>query len=353
MKKINLNNIIRNHILQMQAYSAARLEFDGSNAIFIDANENPFGSVSDYSCNRYPDPLQTDIKNALAILEDISPKQIFIGNGSDECIDLLIRAYCEPKQDAILYFPPVFSMYQHCADVHHIHKQEILLLEGSYQLDIDKILNRISNDDSIKIIFICNPNNPTGNLIHTDDILSILDAFNGLVVIDEAYIDFSDATSFVSHLHQFNNLVVLKTFSKSWGMASIRLGYLMADEQIIQALNTIKMPYNIGQHTQETVLNALQHHQTKTDYINEIIEQKNILLEALKQFSFIEKIYPTAANYVLIKVDDANKLYQHLIKDNIVVRNRSKLPLCENSLRITFGTANENQQLLTSLKNYQ
>lgn len=352
MKTINISDLVRQHIKSISAYSSARAEYKGKDAIFLDANENSLGSVTASIHNRYPDPLQMEVKHLLADLEGVSTDQIFIGNGSDECIDVLIRCFCEPKEEKILIFPPVFSMYEHVAHVQNIAIEEILLLPD-FQLDMNALLERIKSDKSIKLIFICSPNNPTGNLIHEASIKMLLQQFDGLVVVDEAYHDFSDAKSWISELNQYQNLVVIKTFSKAWGMADARIGMLYANEQIIAYMNTIKMPYNVNQHSQNLAKEALQNIEKKHEYVSTLNQGRAYLIEALKQISYIQKVYPTDANFILIKVDDANALYTYLVEHHIVVRNRDKAPLLKGCLRISVGTPSENEKLIAVLKQYQ
>jgi histidinol-phosphate aminotransferase len=352
MKRINIDNLVCPHIKKMQAYSSARLEYEGKDAIFLDANENSLGSVTSSIHNRYPDPLQQDVKANLAQIENINTNQIFLGNGSDECIDVLIRCFCNSGQDEILIFPPVFSMYEHAAHVQHIGVREILLLSNNFQLDRAKILTEIESNQNLKIIFICTPNNPTGNQIEKNDILEILNNFNGLVVIDEAYQDFSDKKSWTSQLENFENLVVIKTFSKAWGMADARLGMLYAHPTIITYLNVIKMPYNVNQNTQKLALEALQNIDKKDNYIKILNAYRQYLLEEMEKISAIKKTYTTDANFILFKVDDANALYKYLIDKGIVIRNRDKAPLLKGCLRVSVGTEVENQKFIDALKKY-
>jgi len=352
MKNINIENIVCPHIKKMSAYSSARAEYKGKDAIFLDANENSLGSVTKTLHNRYPDPLQMKVKTKLAEIEAVNTEQIFLGNGSDECIDVLIRCFCEPQKDKIIVCPPVFSMYEHAANIQNVGIKEILLLPETFQLDINAILNQIANDKHIKIIFICSPNNPTGNLIKKEDIEIILNQFDGLVVVDEAYQDFATNTSWVSELNQYKNLVVIKTFSKVWGMADARIGMLYADEQIIAYMNTIKMPYNVNQYSQNLAVEALQNIQQKNKYVKELIVGKNYLEQELKTINYIQKVYPTDANFILIKIKDANALYNYLVENHIVVRNRDKAPLLKGCLRISVGTRQENEQLITILNKY-
>jgi histidinol-phosphate aminotransferase len=352
MKKINTDNIVNTHVKKMSAYSSARAEYKGKSAIFLDANENSIGSVTQTIHNRYPDPLQIKVKEELAKIELISIEQIFLGNGSDECIDVLIRCFCESGNDSIMTFPPVFSMYEHAAHIQNIGVEEILLLPETFQLDMENILLKIESEKNLKIIFICSPNNPTGNLINKEDIETILNKFDGLVVVDEAYQDFSGNTSWVSKINEFENLVVIKTFSKVWGMADARIGMLFSNKSIIDYMNIIKMPYNVNQNSQNLALEALQNIAQKNNFVVKLNEGKEYLLEELNQISYIQKVYPSDANFLVIKTADANHLYNYLTNNHIIVRNRDKAPLMKGCLRISIGTKAENEQLINILKKY-
>jgi len=364
MKKIEIKNLVRPHILAMKPYSSARSEYEGNDGIFLDANENPLGSVCEELHNRYPDPLQIHVKDKLAQQENINTKQIFIGNGSDECIDVLVRAFCEPKEDSVIVCPPVFSMYEHSARSQNVKVIEVLLKENTFQLNTEVILSLSKNSlsknvlrqaqhDNVKIIFICSPNNPTGNLIEQHDIETILNNFDGIVVVDEAYQDFSSNESWTKRLNEFQNLVVIKTFSKAYGMADARIGMLYANEEIVHYMNVIKLPYNINQHTQELALEALNKSVLKENFVQELIQGRKYLEQELSQISFIQKIYPSDANYILFKIEDANQLYQYLIQQKIIVRNRNSAPLLAGCLRVSVGTKNENKKFIEALKNYK
>jgi histidinol-phosphate aminotransferase len=346
----DLTKIIRKNILNLLPYSSARDEYKGMQGIFLDANENSLGSVSSEAHNRYPDPQQKLLKNKIAVLENILPEQIFLGNGSDEAIDLLIRAFVNPEKESILYCPPTYGMYEVAANINAANIIEIPLNEY-FDLDEEKILEACKKPD-LKIIFLCSPNNPTGNLLKIDSIEKIVRAFEGIVVIDEAYQDFSNEISWVKRLHEFPNLVVLKTFSKAWGMANLRLGMAFASAEIIAICNKIKPPYNINGETQKIVLEALQNNTKKNRYVQTLIEEREILRNKLKNFSFVEKIYPSDANFLLVKVKNANDLYQFLIKKQIIIRNRNSALNCENCVRITIGSAVENAMLLKNLEKY-
>lgn len=351
MKNIDIKNLVCPHVLSMQAYSSARMEYEGKEGVFLDANENSLGSVTDEVHNRYPDPLQSDLKNEIAALENIAANQIFLGNGSDECINVLIQCFCVSGKDKVVILPPTFSMYEHAAHVMNIGITEVFLKEETFQLNVDEILTQ-SKDNGVKIIFICSPNNPTGNLMNEQAIETVLNSFNGLVVIDEAYQDFAGNKSWVTRLNEFENLVVINTFSKAWGMADARLGMLFANKEIIQYLNIIKMPYNVTQHTINLALEALNKVDIKKQFVNELLSGKKWLENQMKEIKFIYKIYPSDANFILFKVEDANGLYKYLLSKKVIVRNRDKAPLLKGCLRVSVGTAAENSKFIEALKEY-
>lgn len=351
MKNIDIKNLVCPHVLSMQAYSSARMEYEGKEGVFLDANENSLGSVTDEVHNRYPDPLQSDLKNEIAALENIAANQIFLGNGSDECINVLIQCFCVSGKDKVVILPPTFSMYEHAAHVMNIGITEVFLKEETFQLNVDEILTQ-SKDNGVKIIFICSPNNPTGNLMNEQAIETVLNSFNGLVVIDEAYQDFAGNKSWVTRLNEFKNLVVINTFSKAWGMADARLGMLFANKEIIQYLNTIKMPYNVTQHTINLALEALNKVDIKKQFVNELLSGRKWLENQMKEIKFIQKIYPSDANFILFKVEDANGLYKYLLSKKVIVRNRDKAPLLKGCLRVSVGTAAENSKFIEALKEY-
>ena len=357
MSRIDIKKLIRPHIIDMKPYSSARLEYEGKDGIFLDANENALGSVSAELHNRYPDPLQIQVKEKLAVLENLSVDQIFLGNGSDECIDVLVRAFCEPGKDSVMICPPVFGMYEHSAHSQNIFVKEVLLIPDTFQLDIEGIMAEVtlslSKGDTPKILFICSPNNPTGNLMAEKDIEKILNEFNGIVLVDEAYQDFSGNISWVTRLNEFKNLAVIKTFSKAWGMADARLGMLYADPEIIHYLNTIKLPYNVNEHTQQIALDALSTINKKENFVNELNASRSFLEKALDEMPWILQRYPTDANFILFKVDDADALYQYMLQNKIILRNRNKAPLCAGCLRVTVGTKKENEKFLEVLKRYK
>ena len=349
MKAFNLDNITRANIKKLIPYSSARSEYEGDAQVFLDANENSLGSSLQENFHRYPDPLQKKLKEKISAIKNINTENIFIGNGSDEAIDLLIRAFCNPGQDEILIFPPTYGMYEVSASINDITINEILLT-GDFELNIPAIKKAIN--DKTKIIFVCSPNNPTGNSFNENEVEDLLNSFNGIVVIDEAYIDFSDKTSWLEKLNQYPNLVILQTLSKAWALAGLRIGMAFASAEIIRILNKIKPPYNISAATQKLALQVLNDEEKAYQKIAIIKKEKAKLSEDLKAFDFIKKIYPSDTNFLLVKVNDATRLYKYLLTKNIVVRNRSNQPLCENSLRITIGTPEENISLLQALKSY-
>jgi histidinol-phosphate aminotransferase len=347
MKKFDLNKLIRPNVLDMQPYSSARDEFEGEASIFLDANENSLGSSIEGNYNRYPDPRQTPLRTELAKLKVIKPEQIFFGNGSDEAIDLLFRAFCEPKKDRALIFPPTYGMYKVQANINETPVDEFNL-NADFSLPIEKIEQVIN--PNVKLLFICSPNNPSGNLIPKQTIIKILNSFKGLVIVDEAYIDFapSDA-SMLSEIEKYPNLVILQTFSKAWGLAGLRLGMAFAQKPIIDILCKIKYPYNINQLTQDAVLEAVLKPAKKEVMVKTLLEERNNLISGLKTIPLVQHIYPTSANFVLVQIKDATQVYKQLITKGVVVRNRSNVALCNNCLRITVGTAQENKTLIEEL----
>jgi histidinol-phosphate aminotransferase len=343
----DLNLLLRPHIAKLQPYTSARDEYTGTEGVFLDANENPFGSITAQDFNRYPDPYQSQLKSKISEIKQVRPSQIFLGNGSDEAIDLLFRAFCRPGIDNVILLPPTYGMYEVSASINDIEIRKVPLTED-FQLQPEKILGKA--DAYSKILFICSPNNPSANKVKREAILELLQHFNGLVVVDEAYIDFSDEPSFTTHLDEFPNLLVMQTFSKAWGLASLRLGMAFASESIIQILNKIKPPYNISGLTQETVLEAIQDLPKVKKMIEEILQERDFLTDELEKLSFVQKIYPSHANFLLVKIPNAGKVYDLLIEEKVIVRNRSKVLLCEDCLRITVGTRAENLSLLKALQ---
>ena len=342
----DINNLVRENVKSMKPYSSARDEFedfDTADMIFLDANENPFQN----GVNRYPDPQQSSVKVVLAKQRNINPNQILLGNGSDEVLDLLFRAFCEPKIDNVITLPPTYGMYSVLSNLNNIENREVLL-STDFQPQVEKILETV--DANTKIIFLCSPNNPTGNSFSDESVTQLLQNFKGLVVIDEAYIDFSDKESWLAKIDQYPNLVITQTLSKAYGLAGIRLGICYGSAAVISVLNKIKPPYNVNELTQLKALERLSNPEKIKSEITSIIEQRESLLKVLNEVDFVEKIYPTEANFILIKVDDANKRYDELIAKGIVIRNRTTQPLCENTLRLTIGTKEENKKLIEALK---
>ncbi|MGY5356081.1 histidinol-phosphate transaminase [Wenyingzhuangia sp. IMCC45467] len=341
----NLNKIVRENVANMKAYSSARDEFTGAtdDMVFLDANENPFEN----GVNRYPDPMQKTVKSELAKIKEVAQENILLGNGSDEVIDLILRAFCEPKQDNIITLPPSYGMYDVSANLNNISIKEVPLKEN-FQPNVAKILETL--DANTKIIFLCSPNNPSGNLFDYANVKAIVEGFNGLVVVDEAYIDFASEPSWVARLEKHPNLIVSQTMSKAYGMAGIRLGVCYASAEIIAVLNKIKPPYNVNELTQQKALERLLAYEDVQEEIEAVLVERDNLEIALKEISFVEKIYPSDANFLLVKVDDANKRYTQLIEKGIVVRNRTTQALCENTLRFTVGTIKENVALMKALK---
>ncbi len=342
----DINNLVRENVKSMKPYSSARDEFedfDTADMIFLDANENPFQN----GVNRYPDPQQSNVKSVLATQNRVSKKQILLGNGSDEVLDLIFRAFCEPKVDNVITLPPTYGMYGVLANLNNIENREVLL-SSDFQPKVEQILEVV--DACSKILFLCSPNNPSGNSFSDDVVVKLLESFKGLVVIDEAYIDFSEKESWLNRLSDYPNLIITQTLSKAYGLAGIRLGICYASEEIIAVLNKIKPPYNVNELTQQRALERLSEPEKIKGEIKSIMDQRAELLKVLVDVKFVEKIYPTEANFILIKVDDANKRYNELIAKGIVIRNRTTQALCENTLRLTIGTEVENKKLIEVLK---
>ena len=344
---MNLNNLIRKNIKAMKPYSSARDEFKDLKAdmVFLDANENPFET----NLNRYPDPKQTALKEVISKQKKLAINQVLLGNGSDEVLDLIFRAFCEPNQDSVLTLPPSYGMYSVLAQLNSIENIEVSLT-SDFKIDVDQVLKQVK--PSTKLLFICSPNNPSGNVMDVNAVTKLLKAFNGLVVIDEAYIDFTEVESWTQRLNQFPNLIVTQTLSKAYGLAGIRLGTCYASKEIIAVLNKIKPPYNINTLTQQAAIDALQDTEVSAQVFS-ILSEREKLSSALEACFFVEKVFPSDANFILIKVDNANKRYDELIKNGIVVRNRTTQLGCENCLRISVGTPVENTQLLTLLNTFK
>ena len=346
----NINNILRKNIKDLVPYSSARDEFKGEASIFLDANENSFGSPLDRSYNRYPDPLQLKVKKRLSEIKGVPVKNIFLGNGSDEAIDILFRAFCNPGVDNVITLPPTYGMYEVSANINDVEVRKIPL-RSDYQLNMEAIAEAI--DDHTKIIFICSPNNPTGNSIDRQDIETIIANFNGLVVIDEAYINYSRQKTFIQELTEYSNLVILQTLSKAWGLAGLRVGMAFASEELIEVFNKVKPPYNINEASQELALEALQNVDQVNNWIKETVAERNKLIEELSQCALVIKIYPSDANFILVKTTNPKAIYSYLVSLGIIVRDRSKVELCDGCLRITIGTPQENVELLNALKTFQ
>ena len=344
MKKIE--ELLRENVRTLKPYSSARDEYSGEAYVFLDANENAYGAVIDGDYHRYPDPYQRDLKQEIAKLKAVDASKIFLGNGSDEAVDLLLRAFCDPGKDNIILMPPTYGMYGVAAAIHDITVKEVPLTEA-FQIDTDSVLKAV--DQQTKLIFVCSPNNPTGNCMAADSIIRLLEDFSGMVVVDEAYSDFMPEKSFLGYIETYPNLVVLQTFSKAWGLAGLRLGMAFADEIVIDALNKIKAPYNINCVTNKLAHLALQQKDKKDRAVSLLLYERNQLAQKLASLDFVEKVYPSEANFLLIRVRDPEFLYKKLLENGIVVRNRSSLLGCQGCLRITVGTTEENRQLLSAL----
>jgi histidinol-phosphate aminotransferase len=340
-----IENLIRENIKSLKPYSSAREEFknSASNLVYLDANENPF----DTGLNRYPDPQQNLVKAALAKIKNVSREQLLLGNGSDEVLDLIFRVFCEPKVDTVIVLPPTYGMYEVLANTNDVKILNISLLDN-YQPNVDEILK--AQNSQTKLLFLCSPNNPTANSFNADKIETLIKKFTGIVVIDEAYIDFSSQESWIGRLNEFPNLIVIQTLSKAYGLAGIRLGACYSSTKIISVLNKIKPPYNVNQLTQQTALKALQNSIKTNNEIAIIISERNKLKTDLEEISFIMKVYPSDANFLLVKVDNAIVRYNQLVEYGIIVRNRTNQPICENCLRFTVGTKEENKKLMKTLK---
>ncbi|MFN6965047.1 MAG: histidinol-phosphate transaminase [Pyrinomonadaceae bacterium] len=346
-----LDKLIRPNIRDLKPYSSARHEFIGSAEVYLDANENAFGSpIAGAPLNRYPDPLQSQLKQRLAEIKRVAPNRMFVGNGSDEAIDLLFRIFCEPGRDACIVCPPTYGMYTVSAAVNDVEIVEVPLVAETFELDMAAVKRAFTA--RTKLLFICSPNNPTGNAMRREAILDLAASFGGIVVVDEAYIDYSSQPSLVTEIDAHPNLVVLQTFSKAWGMAGARVGLAFASERIVDLLNRVKPPYNVSQLSQTAVLDAMKDQEQVREWIDETLRERDHLVVALPQLPVVEKVYPSDANFLLVKVSDANAIYDHLVAQRIVVRNRSTVLLCGNCLRITVGTPNENTRVLAALESF-
>ena len=340
---MDLQKLVRKNIWNLKPYSSARDEFKGEASVYLDANENPYNN----QVNRYPDPLQWEVKEKISQIKGIAKEKIMLGNGSDEPIDLIFRVFCEPGINNVVAIDPTYGMYQVSADINNIEYRKVLL-DNSFDFNSDNLLQQ--TDKNTKAIFLCSPNNPTGNSLNRSEMLKTIENFGGIVVVDEAYIDFSSQASFLKDLDKYPNLIVLQTFSKAWAGAGIRLGMAFASEEIIRLFNKVKYPYNVNKLTQSYALNLLSNYQEVKDKVSFILEERIRLEKALSELSCVEKVYPADANFLLIKVMGADKIYQELVNKGIIVRNRNKISLCMNCLRVTVGTKEENDELIFVLK---
>lgn len=348
--EFNLNNLVRENIKVLKPYSSARHEFTGKASVFLDANENAFGSPMEENFNRYPDPLQWQVKFQLARIKGVPAENIFIGNGSDEVIDLAYRIFCNPKTDNVIVCPPTYGMYQVSADINDVPVKKVPLTKD-FQLDVDGILNAV--DANTKLLFICSPNNPTGNNMNRNDVETVLNNFKGIVIIDEAYINYSRQKTFIQELTEYPNLIVMQTLSKAWGLAALRMGIAFASMDIIDLFNKVKPPYNINEASQQLALEGLQNTQQVNDWIKTVVHEKENIITGLSRLSFVKHIYPSDANFILVKVTDADGVYNFLAQNGIVIRNRTKEVMCENCVRITIGTETENSLLIKTLNAYE
>ena len=346
----DINQIIRTNIKILKPYSSARDEFKGEASVYLDANENAFGSPLPQAFNRYPDPMQYAVKMRLSEIKGVPARNIFLGNGSDEAIDILFRSFCEPGIDNVIIVPPTYGMYEVSANINNVALKKVPLT-AAYQLNLEGIAEAI--DKNTKLIFICSPNNPTGNSINREDIETILTNFSGIVIIDEAYINYSRQKTFIQELTEYANLVILQTLSKAWGLAGLRVGMAFASEEIIEIFNRVKPPYNINDASQTLALEALQNTEQVNEWIKQTLIERDNLVVSIKKFDFVLDIYPSDANFILVKTTDANSIYKFLVEKGIIVRNRTNVELCEGCLRITVGTPLENEILINTLKSFK
>lgn len=342
---MNINDLVRENIRNLKPYSCARDEFNGKASVYLDANENPFNSPF----NRYPDPHQAEVKEHISKIKNVKANRIFLGNGSDEAIDLLYRAFCEPGIDNVVAIDPTYGMYKVCADINDVEYRKVTLNE-EFDIEAYKIMD--ATNVNTKLIWLCSPNNPTANSLNRNEIVKLLKWFRGIVVVDEAYIDFASDESFVAQLSKFPHLVVLQTFSKAWGNAAVRLGMAFASKEIIEVLNKIKYPYNLSLLTQRHALYMLNDVEKVKEWVKTLLEERSKLVSQLQKVSNVVKVYPSDANFVLAKVNNADHVYRELIRKGVVVRNRSNISLCNDCLRITVGTAEENKLLINELKKF-
>ena len=342
----DLKDLTRPNIWSLAPYSSARNEYAGREArVFLDANENPYNQPF----NRYPDPLQLELKATLSKVKGVPAQNIFLGNGSDEAIDLPYRCFCEPGKDNVVAIEPTYGMYKVCADINDVEYRPVLLDEH-YQITADKLL--AATDAHTKIIWLCTPNNPTGNCLNREEVVKVIEGFEGLVIVDEAYSDFSSQKTLRSELAKYPNLIVLNTMSKAWGCAAIRLGMAFASEEIIGLFNKVKYPYNVNLLTQQQALEALKDPYEVDNWVKILLQERTRMIEAFEMLPICEKVYPTDANFFLAKMSDATKIYNYLVDQGIIVRNRNKVQLCQNCLRITIGTKTENAELIAALRKY-
>lgn len=347
-----LDQLLRENIKNLKPYSSARDEFSGVASVYLDANENSFGSsyAANPEYNRYPDPMQAALKEKLSTIKGVPPKNIFIGNGSDEAIDILFRAFCRPGIDNAIITPPTYGMYEVSAGINDAAVRKVNLTD-TFQLNLEGIAEAI--DGETKLIFLCSPNNPTGNSLDRSDVETVLANFNGIVVIDEAYINFSKQRSFIRELTEYSNLVVLQTLSKAWGLAALRVGMAFASEEIIEVFNRVKPPYNVNKASQDMALEALENVGQVNHWIAETVAERDRLAAALVRLPTVEKVFPSDANFLLVKIDQPKNAYTHLMNQGIIVRDRSSVVLCEGCLRITVGTPDQNSELVISLTAFQ
>ena len=342
-----LKDLCRENIWNLAPYSCARTEFAGRNArVFLDANENPYNDPY----NRYPDPLQVELKKQISKIKGVAEEKIFLGNGSDEAIDLVYRVFCRPGKDNVVAIAPTYGMYEVCADINDVEYRSVLLDEN-YQISAGKLL--AACDEQTKVIWICSPNNPTGNHINREAIVEVLQKFQGIVIIDEAYSDFSSERTFRSVLDRFPNMIVLNTFSKAWASASIRLGMAFASNTIISLFNKVKYPYNISKPTQQAAIELLDNMLKVERWIADILSERKHMLPCLAELPIVKQVYPSSANFILVRVTDADTIYNYLVDKGIITRNRSRVTLCDNCLRITIGTRDENSELLGALRSFR
>ena len=344
MKRVTIESLVRANIAALSPYSTARDEYQGELGVFLDANESPYEN----GYNRYPDPHQKSLKARLSQIKGVEAKNIFVGNGSDEAIDLMFRVFCEPAEDNAVAIAPSYGMYKVSAAINNIEMREVQLGED-FSLPVDALL--AACDEHTKLMFICSPNNPTGNSFPRKDILRLAEEFEGMLIVDEAYIDFAEAESLKSEIEQYPNIVVLQTMSKAWAMAGLRLGLALADSRVVEIMSQVKYPYNINKAALQIVEELLD--EPIDDKVAEIVEQRGVVAEKLAEMPFVSKVYPSDANFVLAKVDDADAIYEHLIADGIIVRNRNRVLGCEGCLRITIGTKEENEKLIKSIERYE